>query len=96
MTLWVSSYNFLNFHADFSDTIGTNIRIGARFNNIVDIRACDNDDVNKEYASDKARFSYDGLSKKRLSEPMVRDASGNLVPYGWDEVLQSNFSIFHF
>ena len=47
--------------------------------------------MNKEYASDKARFSYDGLSKKRLSEPMVRDASGNLVPYGWDEVLQSKF-----
>ena len=78
----------------FSDTIGTNIRIGARFNNIVDIRACDNDDVNKEYASDKARFSYDGLSKKRLSEPMVRDASGNLVPYGWDEVLQSKFEFW--
>ena len=30
-------------------------------------------DVNKEYATDKARFSYDGLSKKRLTEPMVRD-----------------------
>ena len=44
--------------------------------------------MNKEYATDKARFSYDGLSRKRLSEPMVRDPSGNLVPYGWDEVLQ--------
>ena len=37
------------------DTLGTNIRIGSRFNNIVDIRACDNDDVNKEYATDKGR-----------------------------------------
>ena len=45
----------------------------------------------KEYATDKARFCYDGLSKKRITEPMIRDPSGNLVPYGWDEVLQSKF-----
>lgn len=79
----------------FSDAVGTNIRIGARFNNIVDIRACENEDVNKEYATDKARFCYDGLNKKRITEPMIRDPSGNLVPYGWDEVLQSKiFKIF--
>ena len=55
----------------------------------MDIRACENEDVNKEYATDKARFCYDGLNKKRITEPMIRDPSGNLVPYGWDEVLQS-------
>ena len=54
----------------------------------MDIRACENEDVNREFASDKARFSYDGLSKKRITEPMIRDPSGNLVPQGWDEVLQ--------
>jgi len=78
----------IELKAFFQDAVGTNIRIGARFNNIVDIRACDNEDVNKEYATDKARFCYDGLNKKRITEPMVRDPSGNLVPYGWDEVLQ--------
>lgn len=96
---YVDSIDIMGKYMQFSvttstlilDTLGTNIRIGSRFNNIVDIRACDNEDVNKEFASDKARFSYDGLTKKRLSEPMVRDASGNLVPYGWDEVLQSKF-----
>ena len=60
----------------------------------MDIRACENEDVNKEYATDKARFCYDGLNKKRITEPMIRDPSGNLVPYGWDEVLQSK--IFNF
>ena len=69
--------------------MGTNIRIGARFNNIIDIRACPNQDVNKDFATDKARFSYDGLSKARIVEPMVRNPSGALSTHGWDEILQS-------
>ena len=83
----------LSFHN--SDAVGTNIRIGSRFNSIIDIRACRNDDVNLEYATDKARFSYDGLSKGRILEPMIRSPSGALSSHGWDEILQSKkFSIW--
>lgn len=73
---------------DVLDAVGTNIRIGARFNNIIDIRACQNQDVNKDFATDKARFSYDGLSKARIVEPMIRNPSGALSTHGWDEILQ--------
>merc|ERR1712130_688228 len=73
---------------DVLDAVGTNVRIGSRFNNIIDIRACRNDDVNLEYATDKARFSYDGLSKGRILEPMIRSPSGQLSSHGWDEILQ--------
>ncbi|CBY08468.1 unnamed protein product [Oikopleura dioica] len=73
---------------DVLDAVGTNIRIGSRFNNIIDIRACPNQDVNKDFATDKARFSYDGLSKARIVEPMVRNPSGALTTHGWDEILQ--------
>lgn len=73
---------------DVLDAVGANIRIGARFNNIIDIRACRNHDVNKDYATDKARFSYDGLSKGRILEPMIRNPSGALTTHGWDEILQ--------
>ncbi|CAG5099662.1 Oidioi.mRNA.OKI2018_I69.XSR.g16623.t1.cds [Oikopleura dioica] len=74
---------------DVLDAVGTNIRIGARFNNIIDIRACPNQDVNKDFATDKARFSYDGLSKARITEPMIRNPSGALSTHGWDEILQT-------
>ena len=39
--------------SNFLDAVGTNVRIGSRFNNIIDIRACRNDDVNLDYATDK-------------------------------------------
>ena len=37
-----------------------------------------NEEVNEEWISDKARFSYDALKRQRLDRPMVRDGSGKL------------------
>lgn len=33
------------------------------------------------------RFSYDGLKRQRLTKPMVKDESGNLVPCSWEDAL---------
>lgn len=33
------------------------------------------------------RFAYDGLKRQRLTQPMVKDASGQLVPTFWEDVL---------
>lgn len=33
------------------------------------------------------RFAYDGLKRQRLTQPMVKDASGQLVPTSWEDVL---------
>ncbi|XP_015779251.1 PREDICTED: NADH-ubiquinone oxidoreductase 75 kDa subunit, mitochondrial-like [Acropora digitifera] len=44
-------------------------------------------DINEEWISDKTRFSYDGLKRQRLTKPMVKDESGNLVPCSWEDAL---------
>lgn len=33
------------------------------------------------------RFAYDGLKRQRLTQPMVKDASGQLVVTTWEDVL---------
>ena len=45
--------------------------------------------VNEEWISDKARFSYDGLKRQRLDQPLVRDdATGKLTPATWERALE--------
>lgn len=33
------------------------------------------------------RFAYDGLKRQRLTQPMVKNESGQLVPTTWEEAL---------
>lgn len=33
------------------------------------------------------RFAYDGLKRQRLTQPMVKNKSGQLVPASWEEAL---------
>lgn len=33
------------------------------------------------------RFAYDGLKRQRLTQPMVKDASGQLTPTTWEDAL---------
>lgn len=33
------------------------------------------------------RFAYDGLKRQRLTQPMVKDESGQLVPTTWEDAL---------
>ena len=33
------------------------------------------------------RFAYDGLKRQRLTQPMVKNESGQLVPTTWEDVL---------
>ena len=44
-------------------------------------------DVNEAWISDKTRFSYDGLKRQRLVEPMVRNDKGQLTPVDWEVAL---------
>jgi len=70
---------------DVMDGVGSNIRIDTRGAEIMRILPRLNEQVNEEWISDKARFSYDGLKTQRLNTPMVRDKEGVLVPIGWDK-----------
>ncbi len=69
---------------DVTDAVGCNIRVDARGSEVMRILPRLNEDVNEEWISDKARFSYDGLKRRRLDVPMVKSA-GKLQPASWNE-----------
>ncbi len=67
---------------DVLDAVGCNIRVDARGPEVMRIVPRLNEDINEEWISDKTRFSYDGLRKRRLDVPMVR-RDGKLQPCDW-------------
>jgi NADH-quinone oxidoreductase subunit G len=67
---------------DVMDAVGSNITIGSRGSQVMRVTPLLNDDVNEEWLSDKARYAADGLQKRRLDRPYVRE-DGRLVPASW-------------
>jgi NADH-quinone oxidoreductase subunit G len=58
---------------DIFDTFGSRIRIDSRGMNILRILPSYNKFINEEWISDKIRFSFDGLHKQRLQNPMLKN-----------------------
>lgn len=73
---------------DVSDACGANIRIDSRGREALRILPRNNDDVNEEWISDKARYQVDGLTKRRLDKPWIR-RDGKLVAATWDEAFSA-------
>ncbi len=57
---------------DIFDSLGSNIRVDIKGNEIMRILPKRNDFLNEEWITDKIRFSYEGLKKNRLVYPMLR------------------------
>ena len=76
---------------DLFDSIHSNIRVDTRGYEIVRILPRLNENINEEWISDKARFSFDGLSTQRLSEPLIKDSNGDLKPASWLEAINLIF-----
>ncbi|MBF8246753.1 MAG: NADH-quinone oxidoreductase subunit G [Rickettsia sp.] len=72
---------------DVLDAMGCNIRIDSKGLEIVRILPKTNDEINEEWISDKARFSYDALKIQRLDKPYIRENS-KLIPVNWEHVLK--------
>ncbi|MBY0332093.1 MAG: NADH-quinone oxidoreductase subunit NuoG [Acetobacteraceae bacterium] len=69
---------------DVLDATGTNIRVDTRAGEVLRILPRINDDVNEEWMADRGRFSFDGLKRRRLDRPWVRE-NGRLRPATWSE-----------
>ena len=69
---------------DVLDAVGANIRLDARGAEVLRILPRTNDEVNEEWLGDKSRFSVDGLKRRRLDRPWVRQ-NGKLRPASWEE-----------
>ena len=67
---------------DVLDAVGCNIRVDARPPEVMRIVPRLHEDINEEWISDKTRFSYDGLKKRRLDVPMVKQ-DGRLRVSDW-------------
>merc|ERR1712212_1436275 len=72
---------------DVMDGVGTNIVVSTRAGDLLRIVPRLNEDVNEEWLADKGRFSYDGLKRQRLTQPMVRNEHGKLVKVDWQDAL---------
>ncbi|CAG2161112.1 unnamed protein product, partial [Oppiella nova] len=73
---------------DVLDALGSNIRIDSRGGEIMRILPRVNEDINEEWISDKARFSYDGLKYQRLDRPYIRK-DNKLVESSWQEAIET-------
>ena len=69
---------------DVHDALGAAIRIDSRGSEVLRILPRINDAVNEEWLGDKSRFSHDGLKRRRLDKPWVRE-NGRLRAASWPE-----------
>jgi NADH dehydrogenase (ubiquinone) Fe-S protein 1 len=74
---------------DLTDGIGSNINVHFRGTEILRITPRINDDLNEEWISDRARFSYDGLKQQRFLKPFEKITSKNskFVESHWLQLL---------
>ncbi|XP_055361238.1 NADH-ubiquinone oxidoreductase 75 kDa subunit, mitochondrial-like isoform X2 [Betta splendens] len=72
---------------DVLDAVGSNIIVSTRGGEVMRILPRLHEDINEEWISDKTRFAYDGLKRQRLTQPMVKNESGQLVPTTWEDAL---------
>ena len=71
---------------DIMDAVGSNIRIDSRAGQVMRILPRTNEQINEEWISDKARFSYDGLRNQRLDVPYIR-IGGILRKASWQKAI---------
>ncbi|MBU2342026.1 MAG: NADH-quinone oxidoreductase subunit NuoG [Alphaproteobacteria bacterium] len=69
---------------DVSDAVGANIRLDSRGREVMRALPRNNDEVNEEWISDKARYQVDGLQRRRLDSVWIRKG-GTLQKADWDE-----------
>src|SRR6187399_1317969 len=73
---------------DVSDAMGSNIRIDSRGREVLRVLPRNNDDVNEEWLSDKARYQVEGLTRRRLDNVWIR-RKDKLAQASWDEAFQA-------
>ncbi len=84
---------------DLFDSLCSNIRVDIRGSDIMRILPINNNIVNDEWISDKARFAYDSLKRQRFINPMI-NKNGLFIQSSWRDTLHFinntiNSSIFN-
>lgn len=66
---------------------GCSILVDSKDGAVQRYRPRKNPDVNAFWMCDEGRLTYKEIAENRVTEPLVRDASGKLVPVSWDEAV---------
>ncbi len=76
------------------DCLGANIHLHVLGGRVKRVVPKTNEDINETWASDRDRFSYEGIySPDRVTQPLLRRGDG-LVACSWDEALERAANIF--
>ena len=67
---------------------GCALRTDVRRGQVMRRLAWDAPEVNEEWNCDKGRFAFPYANEGRITTPLVRDASGNLVAASWPEAIR--------
>lgn len=73
---------------DVTDAMCSAITMQVRGNEVMRISPRNDDEINEEWISNKARFAYDGLKRQRLDKPYVRQ-NGKLISVSWQQALET-------
>jgi NADH-quinone oxidoreductase subunit G len=68
------------------DCVGSNVHFHIRRRGVLRVVPRENEPVNEVWISDRDRFSYEGLDRDRLEQPMVKDG-GRWVAVDWSVAL---------
>ena len=72
---------------DIFDSVGSNIRVDSRAEEILRVTPRTNEFINEEWISDKVRFNYDGYYQQRIDIPYIRK-NQKLSSSSWEESLK--------
>ncbi|MGQ3113766.1 MAG: NADH-quinone oxidoreductase subunit NuoG, partial [Brevundimonas sp.] len=71
---------------DVMDALGSNIRADSKGAEVMRVLPRVHEGINEEWLADRSRYAVDGLQKRRLDRPWVRE-NGKLRAASWDEAL---------
>ena len=78
-------------NSTFPNPMGDRIVVESSRDQILRYQGMDSDMVNWGWLSDRDRFSFQaGNHPDRLTEPLMRDETGNLAPATWNEALDTS------
>ena len=72
---------------DIFDSVGSNIRVDSRAEEILRVTPRTNEFINEEWISDKVRFNYDGYYQQRIDTPYIKK-NQKLSSSSWEESLK--------
>jgi len=70
------------------DAVGCGINVSTRAGDLLRVIPKINDSINEEWLGDRSRFSYDGLKRQRLTQPLVK-VNGKFIATHWEDALES-------